>query len=122
MTKPTKHICGNCGLSFTDKEVVPLNQVKALGQRLDPGSEVPSGECPNCNAFCYRREQPVKGGALVKITLDVEYPKLDMTGDDLALALEDHVRRAVGDGLLAAHDAVPIQWGHTVDVNDGETL
>lgn len=47
------HRCDNCDSLFTD-ETLPktLDQVRDLEQRLDPGSEVPSGEC-DCGALTY---------------------------------------------------------------------
>lgn len=47
------HVCGNCDKSFND--IPGLSQVHYLAERLTPGNEVPSGECPECGALCYRR-------------------------------------------------------------------
>ena len=46
--------CGNCQWQG-DEEAVErtLVQVHHLGERLDPGDEVPAGECPECGAFAY---------------------------------------------------------------------
>ena len=43
--------CDNCGRkSDTFK---PLSEVEDLHLRLDPGSEVPAGECLKCGALVY---------------------------------------------------------------------
>lgn len=45
--------CGNCDGRFLVHQVVPLQEVKDLADRLDPGSVVPVGECRTCGALCY---------------------------------------------------------------------
>lgn len=54
------HVCDDCGRRWAEDEIKSLVEVHHLGERLDPGSVVPSGECPRCGAFCYRieKEQP----------------------------------------------------------------
>lgn len=47
--------CANCSWKGTEAEIsVPLKDCKDLGERLDPGSEVPVGECPDCGCLAYR--------------------------------------------------------------------
>jgi hypothetical protein len=43
--------CGNC--EWKGRPTIELQAVPDLAQRLDPGSVVPSGECPKCGALCY---------------------------------------------------------------------
>lgn len=57
-----KHQCANCQRTFNDDQIIPLVQIKDLGQRLDPGSVVPSGECPACGSLVY----PVTEGSTVE--------------------------------------------------------
>lgn len=45
-----KHQCDNCGERYSD---VDLHPIQDLEQRIDPGSVVPSGECPKCGALTY---------------------------------------------------------------------
>jgi hypothetical protein len=45
------HICENCGDTMHGWELHPICD---LSQRLDPGSEVPSGQCPHCQALTYK--------------------------------------------------------------------
>lgn len=58
--------CDNCQSVFHHKDLKPLGAVHKLGERLDPGSIVPDGECPSCGAFCYRpqpalvRDRPIE--------------------------------------------------------------
>jgi hypothetical protein len=42
--------CDNCGAERFDRD---LQEVQRLGERLEPGGEVPAGECPDCGALCY---------------------------------------------------------------------
>ncbi len=46
--------CDNCDWTG-DEEVMgrTLLEVHQLAERLNPGSIVPHGECPECGAFCY---------------------------------------------------------------------
>lgn len=47
---PQSH-CDNCDWKgIPEKE---LHEILHLHTRLDPGSVVPSGECPECGALCY---------------------------------------------------------------------
>lgn len=43
-------LCDNCDKIFVTKN---LPAVKDLEQRVDPGSIMPSGECPECGCLCY---------------------------------------------------------------------
>lgn len=47
--------CANCNWEGTDEDedFMPLEECSDLQQRLDPGCEVPAGECCNCGSFCY---------------------------------------------------------------------
>ena len=60
------HECDNCGKIFHDNE---LDVIEDLDSRVDPGGEVPSGECPVCGALCYlvARDKPQRGGVYVVI-------------------------------------------------------
>jgi hypothetical protein len=42
--------CDNCGKVHTDET---LKIAKHLGERVDPGGVMPSGECNECGALCY---------------------------------------------------------------------
>ena len=44
------HRCDNCGEIWKADE---LGKIENLDNRVDPGSIVPSGECPECGALCY---------------------------------------------------------------------
>ena len=46
----TKHTCDNCGIVWTADE---LERIEDIENRIDPGSVVPSGECPACGSLCY---------------------------------------------------------------------
>lgn len=51
---PDMCCCSNCGWSgFYDSLGATLIQIADLGERLDPGSVVPAGECPECGCFAY---------------------------------------------------------------------
>lgn len=46
-----KSACGNCNWVGEPATVFP--DIPDLLQRVEPGGEVPSGECPKCGALCY---------------------------------------------------------------------
>jgi hypothetical protein len=46
----THSTCDNCSAKYENGK---LEQSAFDVSRLDPGSMVPSGECPSCGSFCY---------------------------------------------------------------------
>lgn len=42
--------CDNCGAVRPEDELI---EPAHLWERLDPGSEAPAGECPDCGALAY---------------------------------------------------------------------
>lgn len=46
-----KNRCDDCGRLWTDKQVKDIGG--DLAERVEPGSVVPSGECPTCGALTY---------------------------------------------------------------------
>lgn len=42
--------CDNCSVTH---DILALEPIKDVEQRLDCGSEIPAGECPECGALCY---------------------------------------------------------------------
>lgn len=53
MAEYVKAECNNCDWKGTAENVTPLNECEDLTERLEPGCEVPLGDCPVCRAFCY---------------------------------------------------------------------
>lgn len=50
----TIYACQNCDYETDDIDALrPLHSVPGLEERLDAGSVVPHGECPECQCFCY---------------------------------------------------------------------
>ena len=47
------HRCQNCDLVLSDDQVIPLEEVKCLEQRVSTGEPTPSGECPECGALTH---------------------------------------------------------------------
>lgn len=50
--------CGDCDWTG-DQDDLPEGHhgIEHLSQRIDPGSEVPAGECPECGCLCYVLEE-----------------------------------------------------------------
>ncbi len=46
--------CQDCGWKGPDEE---LDEIADLHQRVDPGEEMPSGECPECGCLCHEIEE-----------------------------------------------------------------
>ena len=58
-TKIPRSQCDDCGWTGPDTKIkVALGEVPYLYERLDPGSIVPSGECPKCGSLCYPVVRP----------------------------------------------------------------
>lgn len=52
-----KYECDNCEYATDEgSHIIPLSDCEGLGERLDPGSVVPAGECPVCKSFMYLHE------------------------------------------------------------------
>jgi hypothetical protein len=47
--------CDNCSWRGSTEETKP---VRDFWQRVDPGGEVPVGECPQCGALAYLGDEP----------------------------------------------------------------
>lgn len=74
--------CDNCGRD--NDNCKPLALASRLGERLDPGSEVPVGECVCCGAFVYGEESsPAESPKYLAIWYDGT-PSFIMATDDAA--------------------------------------
>jgi len=51
-----KSRCFNCG--WVGEPLLGLEEIVDLLQRIEPGGEVPSGECRKCDALCYLVKEP----------------------------------------------------------------
>lgn len=54
--------CDNCG--WTGDMIPDLSEIPYLAERLDPGSIVPAGECPDCRALVYIVPEPKSAPAV----------------------------------------------------------
>ncbi len=50
--KPQRCECGDCDWEGTTNDL-ELSDIQDIFERIDPGSEVPAGECPECGALAY---------------------------------------------------------------------
>lgn len=46
-----QHECQNCGLIVGDDDIVPIEEVRDIFERVSPGEPFPSGECRECGAL-----------------------------------------------------------------------
>lgn len=97
--------CDNCGWTGHESDMPDgISGIDDLYDRIDPGSEVPAGECPECHALAYvveadnqyEQPDPVKAAllaalkmALVQIQQDNDERKAQFRGT------EDQVRAAI---------------------------
>lgn len=90
--------CDNC--DWTGEPQIQLGDISDLFQRIDPGSIVPSGECPECGSLCYEEvtatatAAPTPGKLKVKVW---SYSEDTDGGTDSEVfateqALKDHLR------------------------------
>lgn len=77
--------CDNCnwGGDLDGEDYVVLGHVEDLEVRIEPGREVPAGECPDCGALVYMGPQPKEGK--------------DLTVDEALIILSNRIRPS-GDG------------------------
>lgn len=62
----TLHQCQNCDAIHPECALAPIQD---LGQRVEPGEPMPSGECPDCGALC----QPVSPPATEPTEQGLQY-------------------------------------------------
>ena len=49
-----RHVCQNCGKVWLDSQIkVVMADIEDFFSRVDPGEEIPSGECPECGALVH---------------------------------------------------------------------
>lgn len=52
------HKCDNCEKVFNDSQMVhKFPDIPDMTVRIEPGMEVPSGECPECGTLTYVQKQ-----------------------------------------------------------------
>lgn len=97
--------CDNCLKLWPDSKLRPIAH---LGERLEPGGTVPSGECPDCGALCY----PVRRST--KRLFLVEQDVTRLNGEYLTEALL--VAATAAEALRGTVQLAPA-WGVTVRRN-----
>lgn len=96
--------CANCTQTWKEADIRSLDQCKDLVARLDPGSEVPYGECPECGAFCYRKKGPQEDRVDIARQCVETFDQLTLQGDE---PLEARMIDLVANlGHLAKQDGV----------------
>lgn len=116
--------CDNCGFVCDEDELgAGLSDTPDLGERLEPGSVVPAGECPKCGCLSYVMEE----GAGVHwdticeaMGLDpsFQYSDEQMAAYEAAyLASEQRIARSLE---FVAKVANYKKWGEPDEDNDGE--
>ena len=88
------HRCDNCGKIW---KVDELEDIENLDNRVDPGSIVPSGQCPECGALCYPVEIDSSEAlnACREIMKHVDRNGLPVNEDDIRVTLPSHLLRRV---------------------------
>jgi hypothetical protein len=54
--------CGDCGGIW---RLYELRGYRDFWSRVEPGNEIPAGDCPECGAFAYLVKKPVKPARVV---------------------------------------------------------
>lgn len=100
--------CDNCDWSGVESDLdATLESVPHLCERLDPGSEVPAGECPECGALAYLVDgQRVKSAAAILLVTACAGAERGgtMPWKDLAPAL-DAAKQELGPVMVARIEA-----------------
>lgn len=102
--------CGDCGWEGVDADLhTQLGDLECIGERLDPGSEVPAGECPECRALAYVQRDDSKvrstaAGLLVMAFAVGQRPGGKVDWDDVSAALEA-AKRELGAEMVSRLEA-----------------
>lgn len=67
-------VCGNCDWTGTAED---LNEAADLSERLDAGSVVPAGECPECCALAYLQDDGAAADRADALAILAEFVKAD---------------------------------------------
>lgn len=122
-TETSKHVCGNCGLYFDEGEIIPLEKVKDLFERIDPGEEVPAGECPKCGALAYvndvEAEDPwIRKGESFKIVA-IDIAVRDDQGDG---SIEDAIGEMLRPVCADAANTGILDWRYIVGTEGAPSI
>lgn len=91
--------CDNCEWEgdLDGEDYLVLDEVEDLETRLEPGREVPAGECSDCGALVYMGPQPKEGKDL---TIDeatiILSNRIQPSGDGSAIKALDTITQAFG--------------------------
>jgi hypothetical protein len=76
--------CQLCDKEWREKQVIPLENVPDLLQRIAPGEVVPFGECPDpeCGGLCHVKEAATNSIAIVWCVDDVKSLRPDLIDEE----------------------------------------
>lgn len=112
MTTARKVECGNCDWTGDDSMdelgnqtaggLIPLCDVEDFTERIDPGSEVPAGECPECGALAYLVEKDNQYHKPPRVLIIVSGGVADYVADPGVLV---HIADYDDEGYLSDEEA-----------------
>jgi hypothetical protein len=122
MTNPAV-VCGNCDWEGKETQLGrTLTEVHHLWERLNPGSEVPAGECARCGCFAYLKE-PAPGTPREKLEqlrstrfavfYGSNYYPLGGAGDFKASFASSELAQAFAEGCMLGGGC---DWWQVVDL------
>lgn len=105
----TKVRCDNCDWEGDDEDAgfTVLADCEYLFERLDPGAEVPAGDCPECRCFCYLVKEPKLDEYTLRV---IETREHFVKYRVMAISLEDAVGRILANDVtvsIVGEDAMP---------------
>lgn len=66
--KQPDSVCANCQKRFPCGDLDPVDD---YWERIEPGTEAPSGQCPECGALCFLEQDALRAHR-VKIVIEVK--------------------------------------------------
>lgn len=111
--EPRKCQCDNCEWTGTEEQVgCEWFEAEDFAERMEPGCEIPVGECPKCLAWVYFVEEPKPAPnlrdqlqsaidrivAFDKQCCEAEFTPTDQVWD-LLESLRDDLKRALGQSV-----------------------
>lgn len=109
--------CDNCGKQFMLSE---LNGHKNFWERIEPGSEIPAGDCPDCGAFAYLVKQTPPNDHKIKLVIvfDKKDARIKEPTKTITMEFDSGSEKNIYiQGFCDAEKQVSLKYGsgHTLD-------
>jgi hypothetical protein len=103
--------CQGCDKVWREDQVIPLESVPDLLQRIAPGEVVPFGECRECGSLCHKLDVKEAAEAQAKLLAPHLIPKLlEDLDDEIGMRVQHHV-----DNMVLDYDEITAEVAQRAD-------